>query len=230
MRTDLVEGLPALFAYVQSGGNVIEQYNTPNGLRTNTLAPFDLELSRNLPNNRVTDENAPITLLAPDHPAFNTPNKIVPADFDGWVQARPEFPVAMGYPAFHCPAGVQRHRRGPAAKRVAGRPLWQRLFRLHGPQFLPPASRRRARGVSTHGQPDLVGEMMAVDDDQTSLPGLRHLAGCLLDRHHHFHPLRRADGGVPEVVRMNHLDYIVLLGSMSASPSTEFGACAAAAI
>ena len=27
-------------------------------------------------------------LLVPDHPVFNSPNKIVPADFDGWTQER----------------------------------------------------------------------------------------------------------------------------------------------
>jgi hypothetical protein len=37
---------------------------------------------------RVTDENAPVTFLAPDHPVLNTPNKIGPADFDHWVQER----------------------------------------------------------------------------------------------------------------------------------------------
>lgn len=29
-----------------------------------------------------------MTLLAPDHPALNSPNKITSADFDGWVQER----------------------------------------------------------------------------------------------------------------------------------------------
>ncbi|HEY1683489.1 MAG TPA: PIG-L family deacetylase [Tepidisphaeraceae bacterium] len=88
VRTDLAPHLPALFAYVQAGGTVIEQYNTPNGLQTTELAPYDLELSRDLPHNRVTDEKAPVTLLVPDHLAFTTPNRIVPADFDGWVQER----------------------------------------------------------------------------------------------------------------------------------------------
>jgi LmbE family N-acetylglucosaminyl deacetylase len=88
VRTDLAPALPALFAYVQAGGNIIEQYNTPAGLKTTKLAPYDLKLSRDLPHNRVTDENAPITLLVPDHPIFNTPNKITAADFTGWVQER----------------------------------------------------------------------------------------------------------------------------------------------
>jgi LmbE family N-acetylglucosaminyl deacetylase len=87
-RTDLVPQLPALFAYVEAGGVVVEQYNTPNTLQTKQLAPYDLKLDRNLPHYRVTDENAPVTILAPDHPALNVPNRIVAADFDGWVQER----------------------------------------------------------------------------------------------------------------------------------------------
>jgi LmbE family N-acetylglucosaminyl deacetylase len=87
-RTDLVPGLPALFAYVEAGGTVVEQYNTPNGLQTQTLAPYLLKLSRDLPHFRVTDENSPVTFLAPDDAALTVPNRIVPADFDGWVQER----------------------------------------------------------------------------------------------------------------------------------------------
>jgi hypothetical protein len=41
-----------------------------------------------LSNDRVTDETAVMTFLAPEHPALNTPNKITSADFDGWVQER----------------------------------------------------------------------------------------------------------------------------------------------
>jgi hypothetical protein len=85
VRTDLVAQLPTLFAYVEAGGNLIVQYNRPgNDLKTTKLAPFDLRLS----NDRVTDENSPVTFLAPEHPALTTPNKITSKDFDGWVQER----------------------------------------------------------------------------------------------------------------------------------------------
>jgi hypothetical protein len=83
-REDLTAHLPALFGYVERGGTVVAQYNRPNGLRTPRLAPFDLRLS----DARVTDENAPVTFLAPDHPALTTPNKITEADMEGWVQER----------------------------------------------------------------------------------------------------------------------------------------------
>lgn len=83
-RTDLAQNLPGLFAYAENGGTVIEQYNTADGLLTTHLAPYNLKISRD----RVTDETAPMTLLVPDNPVFTTPNHIVPADFDGWVQER----------------------------------------------------------------------------------------------------------------------------------------------
>jgi hypothetical protein len=87
-RADLAPNLPGLFAYVEAGGTVVEQYNTPGGLQTPQLTPYSLKLDRNLPCFRVTDENSKVTLLLPDHPAFNEPNRIGPADFEGWVQER----------------------------------------------------------------------------------------------------------------------------------------------
>jgi LmbE family N-acetylglucosaminyl deacetylase len=83
-RSDLAPHLANLFKYVENGGTLIEQYNRPNGLKTDKLAPFDLQISQL----RVTDENAAMTLLAPDHAVLNKPNKITSADFEGWVQER----------------------------------------------------------------------------------------------------------------------------------------------
>jgi len=84
VRNDIGSHLPLLFRYVENGGTIVAQYNRPDGLKTNELAPFELHLSAN----RVTDENAAPTFLAPDNPVLNKPNKITNADFDGWVQER----------------------------------------------------------------------------------------------------------------------------------------------
>jgi hypothetical protein len=84
VRKDIVAQLPALFAYVNAGGNLIVQYNNPNGLKDTSLAPFPLQLS----GDRVTDETAAVTFLAPEHPVLHVPNQITSADFDGWVQER----------------------------------------------------------------------------------------------------------------------------------------------
>ncbi|PYI91914.1 MAG: LmbE family protein [Verrucomicrobia bacterium] len=73
-----------LLGYVKAGGVVVAQYNTTADLKTKEIGPFPLEISRD----RVTDENAEIRILAPDHPLLNTPNKITADDFKGWVQER----------------------------------------------------------------------------------------------------------------------------------------------
>ena len=76
--------LPELFQYVKDGGVAIAQYNTLADLKTNELGPYPLEISRD----RVTDENAEVRVLAPNHPLMTTPNKITSKDFEGWVQER----------------------------------------------------------------------------------------------------------------------------------------------
>ncbi|HEY2124832.1 MAG TPA: PIG-L family deacetylase, partial [Chthoniobacterales bacterium] len=76
--------LPQVFQYVKNGGVAVAQYNTTAELKTKTLGPFPLDLSRD----RVTDETAEVTVLAKDHPVMNVPNKITAKDFDGWVQER----------------------------------------------------------------------------------------------------------------------------------------------
>ncbi len=74
---------PALLAYAKAGGVVIMQYNTTPGPKPEQL-PFPLKVSRD----RVTEEDAEVRLLAPEHPVLSFPNKISAADFGGWVQER----------------------------------------------------------------------------------------------------------------------------------------------
>ena len=37
---------------------------------------------------RVTDENAPVKLVAPDHPVVRRPNRLGVSDWNGWTQER----------------------------------------------------------------------------------------------------------------------------------------------
>jgi hypothetical protein len=94
VRTDLAPRMSALFDFATNGGNVIVLYNRPQG--SQPVAPYSLTLS----GSRVTDETAEMTLLVPEHPVFNTPNKIVPADFDGWVQERGAYFASRWDPHF----------------------------------------------------------------------------------------------------------------------------------
>jgi len=73
-----------LFEFVQKGGTIIVQYNTNRGLKTDNIAPFPMQMSRD----RVTEEDAEVRFLNPNHRVLNTPNKIDKSDFEGWVQER----------------------------------------------------------------------------------------------------------------------------------------------
>lgn len=74
-----------LLEYVERGGTLVVQYNTPDRTLEGTqLGPYPFQITQD----RVTDETAAVTLLAPADALLNAPNKISPADFDGWVQER----------------------------------------------------------------------------------------------------------------------------------------------
>jgi hypothetical protein len=75
---------PKLLEYVKNGGNLLVQYNNNNGLVTKQIGPYPFKVV----NERVTDENAKITIIDPNNPVLNYPNKISQSDFDGWVQER----------------------------------------------------------------------------------------------------------------------------------------------
>jgi len=76
---------PRLLDYVRGGGLMIVQYQQYPFVEGG-FAPYKLEIAR--PHDRVTDETAPVTVLDPANPVFNTPNKIGAADWKGWVQER----------------------------------------------------------------------------------------------------------------------------------------------
>lgn len=73
-----------LKSYVYQGGNLIVQYNTNHELIREDIGILPLELSRD----RVTEEDAHVTPLLPEHPILNTPHKITNEDFEGWIQER----------------------------------------------------------------------------------------------------------------------------------------------
>ncbi len=84
-RPDLALANAAILDFARSGGTVIVQYNKYE-FPVGGFAPYPVSMNR--PHDRVTDENADVALLAPRAPIFTTPNALVPADFDGWVQER----------------------------------------------------------------------------------------------------------------------------------------------
>jgi hypothetical protein len=72
-----------LMEYVRNGGNYIVQYSQANNIK-GKMGPYNFILS----GKRITDENAAVTFLRPEHPVLNYPNKITQDDFKGWIQER----------------------------------------------------------------------------------------------------------------------------------------------
>lgn len=72
--------------YIENGGNLIVQYmrSNQNGVQSIKAGPYPFNIS----STRVTEEDAKVIFLLPQHPAFNYPNKISEKDFEGWVQER----------------------------------------------------------------------------------------------------------------------------------------------
>ncbi len=83
-RPRLLAAQRRLLDWVARGGRLVIQYQTAEGSLQDRLGPYPFRISRD----RVSVEEAPVTLLKPGLPVLTTPNRIGPADFDGWVQER----------------------------------------------------------------------------------------------------------------------------------------------
>lgn len=83
-RPRLKYAYTALMDYIQNGGTYIVQYNVGYGLVCEEIGPYPFKIGRE----RITDEQAELRLLKPEHSLFNQPNRIGPDDFSGWVQER----------------------------------------------------------------------------------------------------------------------------------------------
>ncbi|HJR07602.1 MAG TPA: PIG-L family deacetylase [Pyrinomonadaceae bacterium] len=93
-RPDFVAHHARLLEFVRRGGALIVQYQRPDYAAKN-LPPLaaKMEVPPKSANDsptiaRVVDERAAVRVLAPAHPAFNFPNRINAADWEGWVQER----------------------------------------------------------------------------------------------------------------------------------------------
>lgn len=84
-RPDVLKYNDRLIEYSKNGGNLICLYNKPqdwNG--KGPLSPYPL----NITSERVTEEDAEVNVLKPDHDFFNKPNPVIPSDFNNWIQER----------------------------------------------------------------------------------------------------------------------------------------------
>ncbi|HEY3927846.1 MAG TPA: PIG-L family deacetylase [Candidatus Koribacter sp.] len=118
-RDDIKKYNPRLLEFVKNGGTLIVQYETsvydfngvaplqqtgpvppkpdPNSPIPGKYTPYPAEISRD----RVSVEEAPVTILEPENPVFHYPNAITQKDFDGWVQERGLYFMDRWAPEFH---------------------------------------------------------------------------------------------------------------------------------
>ena len=80
---ELIAANSRLLKFVEDGGTLVVFYHRLNEFKSE-FAPYPITLG----NERVTEEDAPVTFLQPKHPLFNFPNKITQKDFAEWVQER----------------------------------------------------------------------------------------------------------------------------------------------
>jgi len=87
---DLIPINSRLLKFVEDGGTLLVFYHrtgewNPDERRGRPqLAPYPIVIG----DERVTEEDAPVTFLQPRHPLLNFPNKITQKDFANWVQER----------------------------------------------------------------------------------------------------------------------------------------------
>jgi LmbE family N-acetylglucosaminyl deacetylase len=84
-REDVRSNNQRLLDFVKQGGTLVVQNNFDvDAFNNGKYTPFFAQLSRQ----RVSVEEAPVEILAPNDALMKFPNTITPHDFDGWIQER----------------------------------------------------------------------------------------------------------------------------------------------
>lgn len=83
-REDIKRHNARLLDYVKTGGVLIVQYQTQE--YDKNFGPFPYTQGRGA--EETSEEDTPVTILAPEDAVFTTPNLITAADFSGWVEQR----------------------------------------------------------------------------------------------------------------------------------------------
>jgi LmbE family N-acetylglucosaminyl deacetylase len=82
---ELVAANPRLLDFARRGGTLVVQYGQYEMTQPGIM-PYPITINR--PHDRVTHEDAPVTILDARAPELLAPNPITDADFGGWVQER----------------------------------------------------------------------------------------------------------------------------------------------
>lgn len=92
-----------MMRYVENGGNLIVQYNrNQGGVPSPKIGPYPFQIS----SNRVTEEDAEVRFVLPDHAVLNFPNKISSTDFMDWVQERSTYQADQADSRYQAPLSM----------------------------------------------------------------------------------------------------------------------------
>lgn len=101
-----------LMAYVANGGTMVVQYVIPGSMQVADIGPYPLRTGRD----RISEEDAKLNFLLPNHSLLNFPNKITAKDFDGWIQERGLY-FAQDWDPNHYDAILTGHDAGEDPKK-----------------------------------------------------------------------------------------------------------------
>ena len=106
---ELVAANARLFEFARKGGTLVVQYGQYEMTQPGVM-PYPITLAR--PADRVTEEDSPVTIEAPDEKVLRSPNRIGASDFAGWVQER----------TLYMPRTFDEHYRAPLSMHDTGEP------------------------------------------------------------------------------------------------------------
>jgi hypothetical protein len=87
-----------LLTFARNGGTLVVQYGQYEMTQPGMM-PYPITIAR--PHDRVTDEEAGVTILDPSASALKFPNRITDADYAAWVQERALYMPRTFDPAYH---------------------------------------------------------------------------------------------------------------------------------
>lgn len=102
----LSEKNDVLNKYVNNGGNLIAQYLKSNlvGSKNVKVGPYKFMVNSG---SRITEEDAKVNFVLPQHSVLNYPNKITDADFKNWVQERSTYQAEQSDAHFEMPLSMK---------------------------------------------------------------------------------------------------------------------------
>lgn len=111
---DLTATSPFLRDYVEAGGNLVTQYNrTDDDWNNETTPPRPITIGTPSFRWRITDPDAVVTHLKPDHHLLNAPNKINEADWANWHQERGLYFPMEAAPEYEFLLSMSDHGKAP---------------------------------------------------------------------------------------------------------------------